>query len=108
MRVTSIMLAAIAAIGLSRRCAQGVVADGTLGASEGYGSPGATQTINTGFGDSTIGDGTSAGGSELDAGYGVVSGGNLNVFLAGNFEANGNHVNLFVADGRSGPVGAGC
>jgi hypothetical protein len=67
-----------------------------------YGGPLATQTINTGFGDSTVGDGTSGGGSELDAAYGVVQGGNLNVFLAGNFENNGNHVNLFVSDGRAG------
>jgi len=67
-----------------------------------YGGPLATQTINTGFGDSTVGDGTSAGGSELDAAYGVVQGGNLNVFLAGNFEDNGNHVNVFVSDGRLG------
>jgi len=78
-----------------------VTTDGTLNGSEGY-SLGATQTINSGFGDSTVGDGTSNGGSELDAAYGVVSGGNLNVFLAGNFESNGNHVNLFVDDGRPG------
>lgn len=67
-----------------------------------YGSALTTQTVNTGFGDSTIGDGTSGGGSELDAGYGVVSGGNLNIFLSGNFEDNGNHVNVFVDDGRVG------
>ena len=67
-----------------------------------YGGPLTTQTINTGFGDSTVGDGTSNGGSELDAAYGVISGGNLNVFLAGNFESNGNHVNVFVHDGRPG------
>jgi hypothetical protein len=90
------------AFGFSPAAHAGVVTDGTLGATEGYGSPAATQTINTGFGDSTVGDGTSAGGSELDAAYGVVSGGNLNVFLAGNFESNGNHVNLFVSDGRAG------
>jgi hypothetical protein len=78
-----------------------VVADGTLSPSEGYNLE-ATQTINTGFGDSTVGDGTSGGGSELDAAYGVISGGNLNIFLAGNFEDNGNHVNLFVDDGRVG------
>ena len=74
--------------------------DGTL---EGvYGSPLATQTINTGFGDSTVGDGTSAGGSELDAAYGRISGGNLYLFLAGNFEANGNHVNIFISGGLPG------
>jgi autotransporter-associated beta strand protein len=62
----------------------------------------ATQTINTGFGDSTVGDGTSNGGSELDAAYGVVSNGNLYLFLSGNFEDNGNHVNVFIDDGASG------
>jgi hypothetical protein len=69
-----------------------------------YGSPLATQTINTGFGDSTVGDGTSAGGSELDAAYGVVSGGNLCLFLAGNVEGNttANHLNIFIDSGQGG------
>jgi len=40
--------------------------------------------------------------SELDAAYGVVQGGNLYLFLSGNFESNGNHVNVFVSDGRPG------
>ncbi|MGA2442326.1 MAG: dockerin type I repeat-containing protein [Tepidisphaeraceae bacterium] len=62
----------------------------------------ATQTINTGFGDNTVGDGTSGGGSELDAAYGVVQNGNLYLFLSGNFENNGNHVDVFIADGASG------
>lgn len=74
--------------------------DGTLEAV--YGSPLATQTIDTGFGDSTVGDGTSAGGSELDAAYGLISGGNLYLFLAGNFEYNGNHVNIFISGGQPG------
>jgi len=77
-----------------------ITVDGTLDAA--YGSALAVQTINTGFGDSTVGDGTSNGGSELDAGYGLISGGNLNVFLAGNFQNNGNHVNVFISDGRAG------
>ena len=77
-----------------------VSVDGTLDA--GYGSPLAIQTINTGFGDSTVGDGTSTGGSELDAGYGTIQGGTLYLFLSGNFEANGNHINIFLADGRAG------
>jgi hypothetical protein len=80
----------------------GVVVDGSINGSEGYGAPLATQTINTGFGDSTVGDGTSTGGSELDAAYGVVSGGNLNLFFSGNFESNGNLVNVFIDDGRAG------
>jgi len=61
-----------------------------------YGSPIVLQTINTGFGDSTVGDGTSTGGSELDAAYGVAENGNLYLFLPGNFEDNGNHANVFI------------
>lgn len=77
-----------------------IVVNGTLDA--GYGSPLAVQTINTGFGDSTVGDGTSSGGSELDAAYANVSNGTLYLFFAGNFENNGNHINVFIDDGRSG------
>ena len=55
-----------------------------------------------------------ANGSELDAGYGTVSGGYLYLFLAGNIENNGNLLNIFIDDGRAGgqntlnaPNGAG-
>lgn len=65
-----------------------------------YGSALAVQTINTGFGDATGGDST--GGSELDAAYGQISGGNLYLFLAGSFQNNGNHLNLFVDGGAAG------
>jgi len=81
----------------------GIVIDGSL--DSGYGAPLTTQTINTAFGDSTVGDGSSAGGSELDAAYGVVTGGNLDLFLSGNLEesnSNPNHLNIFIADGRAG------
>jgi hypothetical protein len=77
-----------------------ITVDGTLDPA--YGSALAVQTVNTGFGDSTVGDGTSNGGSELDAVYGIVTGGNLDVFLSGNFEDNGNHANVFIDDGRAG------
>ena len=77
-----------------------VSVDGTLDPD--YGSAITVQTINSGFGDSTVGDGTSSGGSELDAGYGIFQGGNLYLFLSGNFEANGNHLNIFISDGRAG------
>jgi hypothetical protein len=66
-----------------------------------YGSPLALQTINTGFGNAAGGN-DSAGGSELDAAYGVISGGNLYLFLAGNTENNGNHLNVFIAGGAAG------
>jgi hypothetical protein len=59
-----------------------------------YGSALAVQTINTGFGNSA--GGGDATGSELDAGYGVISGGNLYLFLSGAFENNGNHLNIFI------------
>jgi fibronectin-binding autotransporter adhesin len=67
-----------------------------------YGNPLAIQTINTGFGDDTSGNGTSGSGSELDSAYATVSNGSLYVFLAGNFQGNGNHVDLFIDDGRAG------
>ena len=80
-----------------------VTVDGILNNSEGYGGPLATQTINTGFGDSTTDtSGNSNGGSELDAVYGVVTNGYLYLFIAGNVQANGNNINLFVADGQAG------
>lgn len=66
-----------------------------------YGSALAVQTVNTGFGNAT-GGGEDTTGSELDAIYGSISGGSLYLFIAGDFQNNGNHVNLFLADGRSG------
>jgi hypothetical protein len=65
-----------------------------------YGSPLAVQTINTGFGNA--GGNDSGGGSELDAAYGKVSGGNLYLFLAGSLESNGNHFNIFIDGGTGG------
>jgi hypothetical protein len=66
-----------------------------------YGSPLAVQSIVTGFG-IAAGGADSAGGSELDAAYGRISGGNLYLFLAGNTENNGNHLNVFIAGGLAG------
>jgi len=66
-----------------------------------YGSPYALQTINTGFGDSA-GNNDSAGGSELDANYGLISGGNLYLFMAGNYENNGNHLDVFIQTSSGG------
>jgi fibronectin-binding autotransporter adhesin len=80
--------------------AQTITIDGQRDAN--YGAAMTLQTNNTQFGNSTSGDGNSGGGSELDAAYGIVQGGSLNLFLAGNFENNGNKVNIFIADGRAG------
>ena len=65
-----------------------------------YGSALSVQTINTGFGNA--GGVDSGGGSELDAAYGRISGGSLYLFLAGNVENNGNHLNVFIAGGAGG------
>jgi hypothetical protein len=99
---SSLLAASCLLVGSAIAARASVTVDGSISPSEGYGGPITTQTINTGFGDSTVGDGTSGGGSELDAAYGVVQGGNLNLFLSGNFESNGNHVNVFISDGRAG------
>jgi hypothetical protein len=89
--------------GLTTPARAQVTVDGILNNSEGYGSPLAIQTINTGFGDnSTDASGNSSGGSELDAVYGVVTNGYLYLFIAGNVQANGNNINVFIADGQAG------
>lgn len=77
--------------------------DGTLNTAF-YGAPRAVQSINTGFGDSTFADGNSSGGSELDAAYGVVAGGNLNLFISGNVEGNfsPNDINVFIDSNQGG------
>jgi hypothetical protein len=99
----SILCSGAVAVGLSLNANAQINMNGTLGA--GYGSPLAVQTINTDWGDSTFtgsDNGPDANGSELDAAYGVISGANLDLFLAGDFQNNGNHVNIFIADGRAG------
>jgi len=81
----------------------GITIDGSLSSSEGYGSPLSTQTINTGFGDNiSDSSGNSSGGSELDALYAVVTNGYLYLFIAGNLQANGNNIGVFIADGQAG------
>lgn len=79
-----------------------VTVDGTLNYPEGYGCPLSSETINTGFGDNNSDtSGNSSGGSELDACYGVVYNGCLYLFISGNLQANGNNINIFIADGQS-------
>lgn len=76
---------------------------GNLGTtSVSYGGPLAIQTINTGFGDSTgAGGGDDLNGSELDAAYGTVSGGNLYLFLAGDIQGgtSQNSIQVFIGGG---------
>jgi glycosidase len=101
-RLRVIFLLAIIGRLVTSACAQ-VAVDGILNNSEGYGSPLATQTINTGFGDnSSDTSGYSSGGSELDAVYGLVTNGYFYLFISGNVQANGNNINIFIADGQTG------
>jgi hypothetical protein len=53
-----------------------------------FGSPITLQTDATGFG---------PGYSELDAGYGLIKGGSLYLYITGNLQNNANNINLFIA-----------
>jgi hypothetical protein len=53
-----------------------------------FGSALSVQTDATGFGPNQ---------SELDGAYGLITGGNLYLFLSGNLQNNGNNINLFIA-----------
>ncbi len=73
--------------------------DGTLDAA--YGTPNSLQNTQTGFGDSTLGLPDFADGSELDAGYAIITGDILYIFLAGNLESSFNKLDVFI-DARNG------
>ena len=70
-----------------------------------YGKSLAVQTNSTGFGDAkpiSGNVGIESGGSELDALYGRLDKGALNIFLSGNLESNGNRLDLFFDTGKGG------
>jgi hypothetical protein len=69
------------------------VVDGTLDPL--YGCPISVQQIGTGYGKTTNNTLAAAGGSELDAAYGMIQDGILNLFFAGNLQDNGNHLHVF-------------
>lgn len=77
--------------------AYAITVDGTLDA--GYGAPITVQTVDTQFGDASPPG--SLGGSELDAGYAVVSSGRLYLMLTGNHEPNFNKLDIMI-DSRPG------
>lgn len=76
---------ALVIIGLMAVPASAVVLDGST-SGDGY-SLRAVQTVQTNFGDNL---------SELDAGYALVDGTNLNLFLAGQVENNFNKLDIFI------------
>ena len=98
----SLSVGGLAPIGLALPARGLITVDGLLDSD--YDAPLATQTVNTQFGDNSNTNGNTANGSELDAAYGVVQSGTgvLNLFFAGNAETNFNHLNIFIADGRTG------
>src|SRR3954469_25468180 len=77
-------------LGMLAAPALAITVDGTKDA--GYGGALAVQTVETGFGDNF---------SELDAGYGVISGGKLYLMITGNVEANFNKLEIFI-DSKAG------
>jgi hypothetical protein len=70
-----------------------ILVDGT--ADPGYGCPLTVQTMGTGYGKSTTTNIGTAGGSELDAAYGLVQNNTLFLLFAGKLESNGNHLHMF-------------
>lgn len=90
-------LALTAMIVAAAGAAHAIVVDGTRDA--GYGAALSVQQNPTQFGDSNLGQVGAANGSELDAGYGVVTGGGnpaLNLMLTGNVESNFNKLVIFI------------
>jgi hypothetical protein len=88
------VLGLILAVSMASPAAAQITIDGTKDG--GYGAALAVQTVETQFGDANPN-----GGSEMDAGYGLISGGNLYLMLTGNVEANFNKLNIFI-DSKAG------
>ena len=77
-----------------------IIIDGTVDA--GYGCPVAVQQISTSFGKNTSTNIMGAGGSELDAAYGMILNNTLFLALAGNIQSNQNRVMIFFMTGPGG------
>ena len=88
-------LLSVSLVTVATLSARAVTVDGTLDSA--YGSALAVQTVATAWGSGTA----ATGGNQLDAGYGLIQGGNLNLFFAGN-TSDGNHLQVFLSDGRTG------
>jgi hypothetical protein len=78
-----------------------ITIDGSL--DQGYGCPLSVQTIGTSFGTNATPNAIlAAGGSELDAAYGLIENNILYLFLAGNLQDNGNRLHIFFMTGPGG------
>jgi hypothetical protein len=87
-------LAVVLCVNAAAATADAVMYDGSL-SGDGYGAPRAVQTTETGFGDD-LDNSNVIKGSELNAAFGLVSAGNLNLALTGNLEDNFNKLVLFI------------
>ncbi len=92
MKKIALMSAGLVALLAGQALAQPVI-DGTRDGS--YGAPLFVQTQPTQFGNSNLAEPDLANGSEMDAVYGLVQGGKLYLFIAGNLETNFNKFDLF-------------
>src|SRR5262245_53471556 len=99
MRLSRHALTAAASAAVSAMALAAPTVDGTRDAQ--YGAAKAVQLTGTSFGNNTNPSVNVNNGSELDAGYGVVDGGNLYLMFAGNLETNFNKLDIFV-DSRAG------
>lgn len=77
-----------------------ILIDGTV--DTGYGCPVAVQQISNTFGKNISTNIMAAGGSELDAAYGLVLNNTLFLALAGNLQDNGNRLMIFFMTGPGG------
>ena len=95
MKMKALTGLSIAALATGAVSVQAQTIDGTLDGS--YGSALSVQTIATDYGSQTA----ATGGNQLDAAYGQISGGNLDLFFAGN-TSDGNSLHIYLADGQAG------
>ena len=91
--IACLVSAALLLSAAPRLHAGAVTVDGTLDAS--YGFALTTQTTQTQFGNSNLGQVGFANGSELDVGHAIVQSQTLHLFLGGNLESNFNKLEIF-------------
>ncbi len=94
MRGFSFTSAWLLAAGIALPASAAITVDGVRDVD--YGAPLAVQGVGTEFGNNTDASVDFADGSELNVAYGVVQGGNLHLFLAGNLQTNFNKLEIFV------------
>jgi hypothetical protein len=100
-QTTNIVLTSAASL-VTISIASAATVDGQLGVGDSYGTPIVVQDTQTNFGDNNDSSIGTANGSEIDAAYGEISNGNLNLLLTGNIETNFNKLQLFFDTGTGG------